>query len=840
MSIQALVFAVALVQTSTSGSTTETENADTLPAVRGVRTPAAIRDAILTKLDYDRSYFLRVQRLHARRKLPEGITAEVFAQEVKRARAYLPVLQAIDAQTPAFRKGAPFEQPGATELYRVYDNLVGLLNMVQNIAKGEYELVLAYGERISIRTVRDLGLRRQGEPKYRLQLLREYFYMMGSASFRMGRDDDAVKWFERIDSDPDLRALRDLVDEPDLSPEEKRLRRLSGVRLSSIGVMPFENVGQDASLEWVERGMMEVLSSDLVRFTDLSIVERSQLEKVIGEYQLQYVLDGENDQLEKIESLLGAGSLLVGSFRRASEGTVELNIRLVDLSTGIILAVGTGAAPEDDLFSKAREVLIGLLESIGWVDAIAVTELRTARVPERTVIRDLVNARKLLSTEEAEARRLYAKALRSDPTYAALFEELKQEFPEESARVAILPFVNLDETSQDAWLVEAIQESLQTDLPTLGFRIVERAQIDQVLKEYFTGTSTTTDDLQEGREIANRLRADFVVLGAVLDREGLLRIDARMVEVKSGEILFSATVTGKKDDLMNVLTSLSEGIARSANHSLSEEVMGELVGRKLSRSELEKRAREELERQHLRRRDAKEEKRKKDQAEKKEAELAALHVTLHVTVTPTTAAIRLNGREVGSGEVTVDDILGGHVRVRIEEDGYYPFEELRLFALGDYIAGGREPFEYAVNLVRIPNPISLGVAAGAWTTRRQATDGVGFGGEIFVDFFRWVQVGVGFAKPTAGYANLRVLFIGARYWDVGVFGHGAVYERTVSVRFTDEPKYAYAAGGGVTASASFPIGRLILGVRGEGGAVWNFDQSELAYPLFLSAFARFD
>ena len=85
-----------------------------------------------------------------------------------------------------------------------------------------------------------------------------------------------------------------------------------------------------------------------------------------------------------------------------------------------------------------------------------------------------------------------------------------------------------------------------------------------------------------------------MVLGAITHEAPSLRLDARFVEVKSGAVLLSTSVTEKRDDLGAALSALTAEVARQFNQPISEETRARLAAQRPSKAEFEAHARQQL------------------------------------------------------------------------------------------------------------------------------------------------------------------------------------------------------------------------------------------------------
>ena len=591
--LPAIALTLLLVATffSTSANAAETEE----KAPVRVQTLSDLKGFIFSKMEYDESYFNNVIRLNKQGKTLRKLTPRQFKSEVQRAKANLPVLNKFHKQKPRYESGKPFTMPGKEKKYRVYLNLIAMLNLIQAYEKKDYASAVTYGDRVVIDERENLGKVKDSKSSYYLNLYREFFYTMAASHYRLGHDTQAVDWFARIEADTDLQKLKEKIEQEGEKKTDSRDDRLDAVRTRPLAVLPFKNLEKNKETDWLSGGFSEVLTADLIQYTDLYIVERSQLAKVLGEVSLAQAGVTEDRQAVEVGKMLEAGSLLMGSYKVGKEKGM-LTMRLVDAQDAKILGSVTGDVHPDNLFKDARKLMLKLFDDLGWSDTSFDEDIVVAHSPKTETVRDLMKARLLMGTKSNEAKALFAKAIREDPKYANLFEDLKTEFKDVSATLAVIPFVNVTGDNEDVWMVVGISEALASDLPKMNFNVVERSKIDALLKEREVGQVLDTESaLQMGQQIS----ADFLVMGSMIHQEPKIRVDLRFVEVRTGMIIFTLSVEDKNDDFMALLTTMTTEIARRFNEKLSEEKVDDLVSRKTSQEEFESYIRQQLAKESL-------------------------------------------------------------------------------------------------------------------------------------------------------------------------------------------------------------------------------------------------
>jgi len=130
-----------------------------------------------------------------------------------------------------------------------------------------------------------------------------------------------------------------------------------------IGVMPFENVTKDSSLDWLSMGIPETITSDLLVIKGIVLVDRLQLRKVLREQGLQ--LTGAIDEATavKVGKLIGADILVVGAFQKQAQ-TMRLTARFVNVQTGGILQTAKATGKLNDIFDLQDQIVKDLVKNL--------------------------------------------------------------------------------------------------------------------------------------------------------------------------------------------------------------------------------------------------------------------------------------------------------------------------------------------------------------------------------------------------------------------------------------------------------------------------------------------
>jgi len=95
-------------------------------------------------------------------------------------------------------------------------------------------------------------------------------------------------------------------------------------------------------------------------------------------------------------------------------------------------------------------------------------------------------------------------------------------------------------------------------------RVVERTQIQAILQEQHLARDSAVDQSTALR-LGRLLNARYMVTGTIYDVRGNFRIDARLFDVETSQILQTRRVTGRLDNVFDLVTQLATQLMAAAN-----------------------------------------------------------------------------------------------------------------------------------------------------------------------------------------------------------------------------------------------------------------------------------
>ena len=136
--------------------------------------------------------------------------------------------------------------------------------------------------------------------------------------------------------------------------------------------------------------------------------------------------------------------------------------------------------------------------------------------------------------------------------------------------VAISYFDNTSGTKEYDPLSKGLADMLITDLSNVkSLKIVEREKLESLLKEIELGDGKFIDP-NTAQKLGKGLGAGFMLTGSFLIMGETMRIDARLVDVGTGEITMAEEITGEKDTFFELEKSLVDKLVATFDIVLSK------------------------------------------------------------------------------------------------------------------------------------------------------------------------------------------------------------------------------------------------------------------------------
>ena len=194
---------------------------------------------------------------------------------------------------------------------------------------------------------------------------------------------------------------------------------------TTVAVLPLRFTGSDSSLQPLARGLAELLSTDLARSKQLTVLERARIQAVLDELALQRA--GHTDSTTNVRAgrLLRAGRLVQGAVLQLDSSQLRVDAAVVDVGTMQVSGVAQGADQLEELFALEKRIALDLFEQLGVQLTVAERNAIEQR-PTRSLAAFLAYSRGLAAEDAGrydDASRFYRDALRLDPDFRSALQK---------------------------------------------------------------------------------------------------------------------------------------------------------------------------------------------------------------------------------------------------------------------------------------------------------------------------------------------------------------------------------------------------------------------------------
>lgn len=131
-----------------------------------------------------------------------------------------------------------------------------------------------------------------------------------------------------------------------------------------IWILPFENPGNDTSLEYLEEGLPALLAVSITQSDRHAVVDRQHWNEILAEQSLTLQGLTAPNARHRVGRLLGATVILTGSFVSREPG-VLITMRASDVETGMVTAAAEAVAPVEQLGQLVSRLYRRLARDLG-------------------------------------------------------------------------------------------------------------------------------------------------------------------------------------------------------------------------------------------------------------------------------------------------------------------------------------------------------------------------------------------------------------------------------------------------------------------------------------------
>jgi len=206
--------------------------------------------------------------------------------------------------------------------------------------------------------------------------------------------------------------IKNIIRPPQSSPEPRR----------SIAVMYFENLSDDRNLDWMQKGIVELMNTDLSQSRELYVLDSQRLFDILKETGKTGFDQASATEVAEIANIK---ILILGNIIKAGE-KIRLQARVVDRDSGnILLADYSEGESESDIFTMVSELtgkMRSFLEIKSAESRLDEDWLRDITTDSVEAFRYFVEGKEFLyQSRWQDAIQLFEKAVETDLDFGAAY-----------------------------------------------------------------------------------------------------------------------------------------------------------------------------------------------------------------------------------------------------------------------------------------------------------------------------------------------------------------------------------------------------------------------------------
>ena len=185
-----------------------------------------------------------------------------------------------------------------------------------------------------------------------------------------------------------------------------------------VAVLPLRFSGADTSLKPLERGVAELLTTDLSRSAQLTVVERLRVQALLDEMQLQQSDAADQTSGVRAGKMLQAGRLVSGAIMQTGDN-LRVDAAIIDVPTTRVGSPLNDNSAIDQLFTLEKNIAFKIFDALDVKLTTAEHDAIEQR-PTKSMAAFLAYSRGLTLSDEGrfdDANRFFDQAVRLDPNF---------------------------------------------------------------------------------------------------------------------------------------------------------------------------------------------------------------------------------------------------------------------------------------------------------------------------------------------------------------------------------------------------------------------------------------
>ncbi len=254
------------------------------------------------------------------------------------------------------------------------------------------------------------------------------------------KPEDAMSYYQKFDKVPLDSPYRELLEgrylwlkrqkiysEVDSLAKAEDQSSFENASVSTLAVFPLMYHGVNENYVPLSRGFSEMISIDLAKVKDLTILERIRIQAVIDELKFSQSSAVDQSTAPRAGKLLKAGTIVSGDYDISEEQEFKINLGSWDVQTSERKSFVNVSGKLEDLFELQKRVVFSFLEKNG-IELTQEEKESIAFIPTQNLNAFLSYSSGLLQEDAGnfkEAETFYQNAIQIDPNFNAAGDKLE-------------------------------------------------------------------------------------------------------------------------------------------------------------------------------------------------------------------------------------------------------------------------------------------------------------------------------------------------------------------------------------------------------------------------------
>lgn len=134
---------------------------------------------------------------------------------------------------------------------------------------------------------------------------------------------------------------------------------------NTVAVMYFQNIGDNKELDALQKGLTEMIITDLSKVKSLKVVERVKLQKLLDEINLSSSEQFDKSTAPRFGKLMKANKLVNGTFLSLNDNQFQVNAGFTGTNDGVFQPVKNVSGDLNQYFKIQKELVFNIIDEMG-------------------------------------------------------------------------------------------------------------------------------------------------------------------------------------------------------------------------------------------------------------------------------------------------------------------------------------------------------------------------------------------------------------------------------------------------------------------------------------------